>query len=205
MYIAQVVGQEGLPFTGYELLSGEDTIDSLIEKGADFHSGVDWFVAEHGGAALGLSVVCHGHPSGYNTNDTLINFRQLSDMDANELSNMKDSFDEMPDSKQQELLSSMFNDPECIQWIDQTAEHIETHCKTAREAVIEELTAGINDFKELSEKGTPISDKEFERIFEGKDAGREGNSLDSKRDEAQKAADALSGKVADREAASESR
>lgn len=204
MYIAQVVSQEDLPFTGYELLSGGDTIDSLIEKVADFHSGVDWSVAEHGGTALGISVLCHAHPSGYDTNDTLINFRQLSDMDADELSNMKDSFDEMPDNRKQELLSSLFNDPEHIQWMGRTAEHIESQCETAREAVKEELTAGIDDFKELSEKGTSVSDKEFERIFEGKDeAVRESNSLDSKRDEAQKAVDALSGKVADREAVGE--
>ena len=62
--------------------------------------------------------------------------------------------------------------------------------QAARETVYKEQTVGLNDFRELSEEGKPISDEEFARLF---DASDEPSGLDAKAAEAREASDALRG------------
>lgn len=190
VYIAEVSGANGLPFVEYSLIDGEEGIDSFIAENADFHSGVDWEVSSYNDVAVGICAVCHGHPNADGTADTRITLHRLTDGIDEKVAEMGDSIEQMAVTEQQALLSSLFGSTITAVGMDQTVEHIEKQIETVREAVYKEQTVGLNDFRELSDKGEPISDEEFARIF---DAGDEPSGLDAKAAEAREASEALRG------------
>lgn len=190
VYIAEVSGADGLPFVEYSLISGEESIDSFIAENADFHSGVDWQTSTYNGDAFGICAVCHGHPNADGTADTRIMLHRLTDGIDEKVAKMGDSIEQMAKSEQQALFSSLFSSPITAIGMDQTVKHIEGQIEAARETVYKEQTVGLNDFRELSEKGEPISDEEFARLFGARD---EPSGLDAKAAEAREASEALRG------------